>query len=305
MESRWLEDFLSLVDTRNFSRSAQARYTTQPAFSRRIKSLEEWVGAQLFNRTTQPITLTLSGERFRPVAEDVLRRLYQGREEAKSIGDVSSQTIRFAATHSLSLNFFPGWLRGLELRSHTLNTRLDTSQFNDCIHLLQRGDCQFLISYTHQAIPMHLPPEHFTAKLVMLDKLVPVTLPDNEGQPVDRLPGTEEEPVHYLAYTETSAIGRVVEQMIASCEEPLHLNRVFVSHMAAVLKAMSSEGRGTAWLPESHLTRELAEGTLVRAGDDRWNIPVDVRVIRSRDPMPEAAEELWALLPGDEDTDWG
>ena len=36
MESRWLEDFLSLVDTRNFSRSAQARYTTQPAFSRRI-----------------------------------------------------------------------------------------------------------------------------------------------------------------------------------------------------------------------------------------------------------------------------
>jgi len=41
MESRWLEDFLSLVDIRNFSRSAQARYTKQPAFSRRIKSLEE------------------------------------------------------------------------------------------------------------------------------------------------------------------------------------------------------------------------------------------------------------------------
>ncbi|MDI6837448.1 MAG: LysR family transcriptional regulator, partial [Rhizobiaceae bacterium] len=58
MESRWLEDFLSLVDTRNFSRSAEARYTTQPAFSRRIKSLEDWVGAKLFDRTTQPISLT-------------------------------------------------------------------------------------------------------------------------------------------------------------------------------------------------------------------------------------------------------
>jgi len=107
MESRWLEDFLSLVDTRNFSRSAQTRYTTQPAFSRRIKSLEEWVGAQLFNRATQPITLTLSGERFRPVAEDVLRRLYQGREEARRINEIGAHTIRFAATHSLSLNFFP------------------------------------------------------------------------------------------------------------------------------------------------------------------------------------------------------
>lgn len=305
MESRWLEDFLSLVDTRNFSRSAQARYTTQPAFSRRIKSLEEWVGAQLFNRATQPISLTQSGERFRPVAEDVLRRLYQGREEARLIGDVSANTIRFAATHSLSLNFFSRWLRTLELRSHTFNTRLDTIQFHDCIHLLQRGDCHFLISYTHPCIQMNLSPEHFTSKVVLRDRLVPVTLPDSAGHPVDHLPGSSDDPVHYLAYSETSAIGRVVDQMIAAAHEPLHLRRVFVSHMAAVLKAMSTEGRGTAWLPESHLTKEFAEGTLVPAGDDRWSIPIDVRLIRSRDPLPDVSEELWALLVSEEDTDWG
>lgn len=305
MESRWLEDFLSLVDTRNFSRSAQARYTTQPAFSRRIKSLEEWVGVQLFNRTTQPVTLTLAGERFRPVAEDLLRRLYQGCEEARRIGDVSANTIRFAATHSLSLNFFPGWLRSIETKSHTMNTRLDTFQFTDCIQLLQRGECHFLITYTHPVIQMHLPPDHFTAKLMLRDKLVPVTLPDSAGQPIDRLPGSEDEPVHYLGYSETSAIGRVVEHLIAENAGTLHLKRVFVSHMAAVLKVMSSEGRGLAWLPESHLTEEFARGTLVRAGDARWETAVDVRIIRSRDPLPAAAEELWALLPGEEDTDWG
>jgi DNA-binding transcriptional LysR family regulator len=304
MESRWLEDFLSLVDTRNFSRSAQTRYTTQPAFSRRIKSLEEWVGAQLFNRATQPITLTLSGERFRPVAEDVLRRLYQGREEARRISEIGAHTIRFAATHSLSLNFFPGWLRAVEMRSHTFNTRLDTAQFNDCIHMLQRGDCHFLISYTHPTVQMHLPVEHFASKIVQHDTLVPVTLPDNAGQPIDRLPGTEDEPVHFLAYTETSAIGRVVEHMIAETRETLHLNRVFVSHMASVLKAMSSEGRGAAWLPASHLEKEFADGSLVRAGDERWNIPVEVRLFRSRDTMPPISEELWSLLEGEEDDTW-
>lgn len=304
MESRWLEDFLSLVDTRNFSRSAQARHTTQPAFSRRIKSLEEWVGAQLFNRSTQPISLTQSGERFRPVAEDVLRRLYQGRDEARRMGDMSLPTLRFAATHSLSFNFFPGWLREIELRSHTFNTRLDTSQFNDCIHLLQRGEIQFLITYTHPVVPMDLPADQFTSKRVLRDRLVPVTLPDTGGNPVDRLPGTASDPVHYLAYTETAAVGRVVEHLIATSAQPLHLKRVFVSHMAAVLKAMSSEGRGTAWLPESHLSREFAEGTLVRAGDANWDIPIDVRVLRARDPLPDLAEEFWALLPGDESTDW-
>lgn len=305
MESRWLEDFLSLVDTRNFSRSAEIRHTTQPAFSRRIKSLEEWVGAQLFNRATQPITLTPAGERFRTVAEDVLRRLYQGRDETSKIGEGSVSTIRFAATHSLSLNFFPKWLREVENRSHTFNTRLDTAQFNDCVHMLQRGECHFLISYTHPLIAMHLPAEHFTSKKLLEDVLIPVTLPDTAGQPIDKLPGTEEDPVHILGYSESSAIGTVVEQLLVQHEVPTHFERVFVSHMAAVLKEMSSEGRGTSWLPKSHLERELSEGSLVIAGDERWHFPIDVRLIRSRDPLPDVSEEFWRSLPMEEDNDWG
>ena len=40
MESKWLEDFISLAETRSFSRAAEARHVTQPAFSRLIRSLE-------------------------------------------------------------------------------------------------------------------------------------------------------------------------------------------------------------------------------------------------------------------------
>jgi DNA-binding transcriptional LysR family regulator len=218
---------------------------------------------------------------------------------------VSANTIRFSATHSLSLNFFPGWLRSIEMRSHTFNTRLDTVQFQECIQMLLRGDCHFVISYTHAAIAMNLPAEHFVGKVVLMDRLVPVTLPDTSGEPIDRLPGTEDEPVHYLAYTETSAIGRVVEQLIANMDEPVHLNRVFVSHMAAVLKPMSSEGRGTAWLPESHIQKDLEEGSLVLAGDEKWFIPIDIRLIRSKDPLPMASEEFWSLIETEEDSVWG
>lgn len=296
MEIRWLEDFLSLVDTRNFSRSAEARYTTQPAFSRRIKSLEEWVGATLFDRTTQPISLTPSGERFRPVAEEVLRRLYQGRDDARGVNDVTASTIRFAATHSLSLTFFPRWLQSIETRSHIFNTRLDSNQFSDCVQSLLRGDCHFMITHTHPSIEMHLPPMHFVSTVVGTDRLLPVSLPDTAGSPIDRLPGTHDEPVHYLAYAETSAIGRAVEDTLAHAETPLFLNRVFVSHLAAVLKSMSREGRGLAWLPESNIDKELETGALVVAGGEEWYIPVDIRLFRSREPLPPMAEEFWSLL---------
>ncbi|WP_163468518.1 LysR family transcriptional regulator, partial [Klebsiella michiganensis] len=42
VETKWLEDFVSLAETRSFSRSAQLRHVTQPAFSRRIQALEAW-----------------------------------------------------------------------------------------------------------------------------------------------------------------------------------------------------------------------------------------------------------------------
>ncbi len=304
MESRWLEDFLSLVDTRNFSRSAEARCTTQPAFSRRIKNLEEWVGAQLFNRATQPTSLTPAGERFRPVAEEVLRRLYQGREDAARVSDTLANTIRFAAPHGLSLTFFPMWLRSIELRSHSFSTRLDSNQFTDCVQLLLKGDCYFMICHAHPSIEVDLPAAQFMSIPVGTDRLIPVTLPDNAGNPIDRLPGTEDEPIHYLAYTETSAIGQAVEHLIANVEKPVYLDRVFVSQLAAVLKSMSEVGRGLAWLPESNIREELATGTLVLAGDEKWFIPTDVRLYRTRAPLPTKAEEFWSLLEGIRDANW-
>ncbi|HXO95917.1 MAG TPA: LysR family transcriptional regulator, partial [Chthoniobacterales bacterium] len=81
LEFIWLEDFLALMDCGNFSRAAELRHVTQPAFSRRIRALEHWVGVDLFERDTHPVTLTEAGHRFRLVAEEILRRLREGREE--------------------------------------------------------------------------------------------------------------------------------------------------------------------------------------------------------------------------------
>jgi DNA-binding transcriptional LysR family regulator len=62
METKWLEDFVSLAETRSFSRSAQLRHVTQPAFSRRIQALEAWAGTDLVDRSSYPTRLTPAGE---------------------------------------------------------------------------------------------------------------------------------------------------------------------------------------------------------------------------------------------------
>ena len=40
MQLKWFEDFLALAQTRSFSRAAELRHVTHPAFGRRIKALE-------------------------------------------------------------------------------------------------------------------------------------------------------------------------------------------------------------------------------------------------------------------------
>ena len=89
----WLEDFLALAATGNFSRAADERHMTQPAFSRRVRALEEWLGVVLIDRTTHPAALTEAGEWFRSVAQDMLARVSQIPDEARAVADATSATL--------------------------------------------------------------------------------------------------------------------------------------------------------------------------------------------------------------------
>jgi DNA-binding transcriptional LysR family regulator len=114
MDLDWLEDFAALAEHGNFSRAAEARHVTQPAFSRRIRALEEWVGTPLFRREPHGVALTAAGDEFRHGAEETVRRVRQLRGSAREAAGRDATTLRFAATHALSFTFFPGWIRRLD-----------------------------------------------------------------------------------------------------------------------------------------------------------------------------------------------
>src|SRR5438045_9407084 len=61
MNLTWLEDFLAVASTGNFSRAPEERHMTQPACSRRIRALDEWPGVVLIRRTAHAAALTEAG----------------------------------------------------------------------------------------------------------------------------------------------------------------------------------------------------------------------------------------------------
>lgn len=287
MEMTWLEDFAALAECANFSRAAEARHLTQPAFSRRIRALEDWVGTPLFDRATTPVRLTEAGERFRPIADEVLRRLVQGRGEAREAARVAATQLTFAATHALSLTFFPAWLRTLESRAPLGAVRLISDSLTACEDIMAHGQAQFLLCHHHETAPSRLDAGQFRAVTVGADALVPV----GKGHRIDSAGA-----LPFLAYHDESGMGRMVAALIKAKGLEVRLESVFTSHLATVLQAMARDGRGIAWLPLSLVVEDLAAGRLERAGGAEWDLAVDIRLIRSRARQSPAAEAFWSLV---------
>lgn len=109
MELKLPEDFLAVASSGNFSRAAEAGNVTQPAFSRRLKALETWIGAPLLDRSSYPITLTPAGEKLMPVAERVVRDMKMAREDACAGRVGAGSMLILAMPHSLAVDFFPQW----------------------------------------------------------------------------------------------------------------------------------------------------------------------------------------------------
>jgi DNA-binding transcriptional LysR family regulator len=109
METKWLEDFVSLAETRSFSRSAQLRHVTQPAFSRRIQALEAWAGTALVDRSAHPTRLTPAGQTLYAQSLDILQALQSARAMLRGQAG-AADVIDFAVPHALAFAFFPDWL---------------------------------------------------------------------------------------------------------------------------------------------------------------------------------------------------
>ncbi|MDB5457526.1 MAG: LysR family transcriptional regulator [Caulobacter sp.] len=295
MELIWLEDFVALAETGNFSRAAESRHVTQPAFSRRVRALEDWVGAPLFDRGAHGVTLTAAGEQFQTGADELIRRITQLRREAREASGREQATLRFAATHALSFTFFPRWIRELESRAPLGALRLISDSMQACEELMSLGQAQFLLCHHHAAAPSRFSVgAAFRSAVVGQDFLAPFVAPDEAGAPLWSLSEGEAD-VPYLAYSAESGLGRIVEAQ-RFADRAVGLRETFSARLAATLMTMARDGRGVAWLPVSLAEQDLAQGRLVRAGGGDWEVAVDIRVFRPNARQSAAAETFWSQL---------
>ncbi len=301
METKWLEDFISLAETRSFSRSAQLRHVTQPAFSRRIQALEAWAGTALVDRSASPTRLTPAGETLHAQALEMLQGLQSTRALLRGHTVAAQDMIEFAVPHALALSFFPAWVSALREGFAPIKSRLSALAMQDALLCLLEGRCDLLMAYHHEAHPVELDPQRYEMLCLGREALAPYAAPAPDGGPLHALPGQAHQSVPYLGYASGTELGRVVDWMLQRAPAALHLERIHEAEMAQVLKALALAGQGVAFLPRSAVHQELAEGRLLQAGPG-LEVALEIRLYREKPAgrlAPKtAAQALWAHLQG-------
>ncbi|WP_332741886.1 LysR substrate-binding domain-containing protein [Hydrogenophaga sp.] len=295
METKWLEDFVSLAETRSFSRSAQLRHVTQPAFSRRIQSLEAWAGTDLVDRSSYPTRLTPAGQTLYDQALEMLQAMQSTRAMLRAHTAAAQDVIEFAVPHTLAFTFFPSWLSSLRETCGPIKSRLIALNVHDAVLRLVEGSCDLLIAYHHEAQPIQLDANRYEMLPLGRELLAPYVKPTATGAPTYSLPGLVGQPQPYLAYAPGAYLGRAVDQMLKQSSVPVHLDRIYETDMAEGLKAMALEGHGIAFLPASAVRNEVAARKLVSAGGG-LETALDIRIYRER-PLARKAkgpvEKFW------------
>lgn len=292
METKWLEDFVSLAETRSFSRSAQLRHVTQPAFSRRIQALEGWAGTDLVDRSSYPTRLTPAGQTLYTQALELLQVLQSTRAMLRGHSAVAQDMIEFAVPHTLAFTFFPAWVTSLRAPFGPIKSRLIALNVHDAVLRLVEGSCDLLIAYHHPSQPLPLDANRYEMVSLGEEVFAPWVRPEADGSPRHLLPGQPGRPLPYLGYAPGAYLGRVVDQMLKNSGKPVHLDRVYETDMAEGLRVMALEGHGVAFLPESAVRKDVRAGRLVRAQPADMaplEATLEIRAYRER-PMPPAVK---------------
>ena len=130
---------------------------------------------------------------------------------------VSVIGLRFAATHLLSLAFFPAWFSRVEQTLGPRTVQMYSNNLEACEDLMLQRSVQFLLSYGHPSVPGRLEESGHPMHPIGEETLLPVAAAAPDGSPAFRLGAAAAEELPILAYHASSGLGR----MLQACLRPL------------------------------------------------------------------------------------
>lgn len=294
MQLKWLEDFVALAQARSFSRAAELRHVTHPAFGRRIKALEAWAGTPLIERDSTPLTLTAAGASLLDNAQQMVGNLGHARDELLNAAGRHENTVTLATGRTLARTLVADLLLRFKPMLAQGELRILTRSLTETAQMLERGEVDFMLIYHHPLLAVRLSARQYVHLTLAQDRLVPVTRANAQKRGQHSFDTKAATP--YLAYAGTLALGRLVQDHLANNPNAPRLQRVIESDSADAVYEYALKGLGVAWLPWSMVSGACKAGQLAVLGDAHLEVRFEVRAYRAKHRLNALAERLWQQM---------
>ncbi len=304
MDIYLFRDLSRLHQTGNFSQAAELCNLSQSAFSRRIMTLENWVGLTLIDRSRQPVSLTRAGMQMMEAGLQALARIEHERSqllEANSLPD--KYVVTFGAQHSIGWRFYPAWLQAFEETFGPILSRLRADDLPNCMRDLKKGDVDFVIAYASrdtrfgEAVVQNGKDssDRTPSMIIGYDSLVPVCKPNPDGTPIFVFDNENIE-MPLLRFGHDAPIGQHLNPLFRAENLSDRLRIVYENSMAGALRIRARDGLGVAWLPHSLIAPDMDAGILVRTGKPHWDVPLEIRLYRNKSRSNSLTRSIWSFL---------
>lgn len=294
MNLQWLEDYLILWETRNFTASARKANISQAAFSRRILSLENWLGYQLVDRSRSPVRFTDRGTLFRQEAADLLQRFSKTRDNLFDpyFGDRNHVTILLP--HVISSARFVDWWQAWSAGS-SLSVSAKVGNVTEIIASFIAGGADLLICHSGGTLPMVLNPDLYKSHTIENDQFSPFASRAFNLSSATRFPGTQSQPIPLALYSKGGYFSGLVDELMAQATSQLYGVTKVEADTAHLLKQFIANGQGVGWLPHSALVpSDFSQ--LERVGQSEWQLRLPITAYIKIDSPSVAAKMIWERL---------
>lgn len=294
MDLDWIEDMLTLLDERNFSRAANRRHISQPAFSRRIQSLEQWVGIELVDRASKPIGFTVDEEQLKLGFQSLKDKIFELRGRIRAASHTRT-LVRIGAQQALTISIFPELTRTIQNSLGNASFRIHSANRDSCVAMFLRRNIDILLCYETDQYQARIPSVFARKALLCMETLLPVVKSSNASW--RRARSESQQTLPLLSYPPESFLGKVVnEHGLRGLLHKYDVEVICESAFSSGLKEMVLQDMGIAWLPRRLIQSELDNDSLRDLSKRFGSIDLQVSLFWARSSHSDLATEVVDVL---------
>jgi DNA-binding transcriptional LysR family regulator len=140
-----LRDFIAVAKHGSLRAAARENSVAQPSLTKSIQTLEEELGAPLFERSARGAILTPSGAAFLPRAQLVMEELRRGKEVVSQLNAGVGGRVAIGLSPAATIMFLSATLRTFRRRYPKLEMRITDGRADLTIPLLRNGELDFVV----------------------------------------------------------------------------------------------------------------------------------------------------------------